>query len=149
MYPFSETTLNELFKAGWTPERQIDTKEYERLLRDKGYVVHPVVVDFLRSFGGLKMMHENGFGVDDRDLFHFNIKLALSETCNENVQADAELVGFPLCLIGEMFSGDLWLTMDATGKVYASDLSIRLVGDSGADAIEAICTTRPVRGLFC
>src|SRR5579871_2445151 len=114
---FSSRALARLQEAGWTPERQFDTTEYECLLHEKGYLVHPVVIEFLRCFGGLKMTHEHGFGVKSRDTFHFDVALAISETFAENVQANAEDVGSPLCLIGEIFSGDLWLTMDVNGKV--------------------------------
>jgi hypothetical protein len=152
MYPFSAVTLAELHKAGWTPERRFDTAEYEHLLRENGYVVHPVVVEFLHSFGGLKMTHPHRMVPNVMPTFHFDIPLALWGTNSENVRADEEDVGSPVCLIGQMYSGDLWLTMDVFGRVYASDISVRLVGNSGNEAIETICTMRdfprpmPLRG---
>lgn len=46
-----------------------------------------------------------------------------------------------LCPIGEAARGYLTLMMDDTGKVYGSyDDFFALVGNSGADAIEALCS---------
>ncbi len=52
-------------------------------------------------------------------------------------------VGAPLCYIGTLLSGLAALVMDPSGNVYvADDDSLIWIGESGCDAIDAICTER-------
>ncbi len=148
MLTFSATTHALLRRAGWSETRRVDTGPYVAALRTEGYPVHPIVVEFLERFGSLTVVHPHHKVRNSDDRFHFDVARAVSRADPENVEVDSERVGTPLCVIGEAYCGYMALLMDSAGKVYASldDLLIH-IGDSGPDAIEALCTGRSTTEL--
>lgn len=54
---FSKATMALLSSAGWVDERKVDTSKYEYILKSEGYPVHSSVISFLKSFGGLRVIH--------------------------------------------------------------------------------------------
>jgi hypothetical protein len=132
-----------LQQAGWGDERQVDTSEYEKSLKSEGYPVHTIVVDFLKSFGGLRVIHSHHRVPQTNDEFCINPIVAASHIYPERVEDYSERVGAPLCVIGEAFNYHMTLMMDSNGGVYAGyDDTLIRVGDSGSDAIEALCSGR-------
>lgn len=140
---FSAETRTLLQQAGWSEDRYVDTSEYEKSLKSEGYPIHAVVMDFLRQFGGLLVVHPHHRLKEEKDEFCINPSVAASHIYPEPVEDYSERVGAPLCVIGEAFSYHMTLVMDPDGKVYAGyDDTLIYVGNSGIDAIEAICSGR-------
>ena len=72
---------------------------------------------------------------------HFDPLIVITHITRAAVNAYAKVTGKELCPIGEAARGYLTLMMDETGEVHASyDDFFGLVGSSGADAIEALCS---------
>ena len=143
MTVFSTETRTLLQQAGWGDERQVDTSEYEKYLKSEGYSVHTIVVDFLKSFGGLRVVHSHHRVAQTNDEFCINPIVAASHIYPERVEDYSQRVGVPLCVIGEAFNYHMTLMMDSNGTVYAGyDDTLIRVGNSGYDAIVALCSGR-------
>ncbi|MCC5618654.1 SUKH-3 domain-containing protein [Nostoc sp. CHAB 5836] len=144
MAVFSAETRAVLQQAGWSEDRKVDTSEYEKCLKLEGYPDHAVVVDFLARFGGLRVIYPHPRVPQTTDEFCINPMVAAAHICLERVKEDYDQrLGAPLCVIGEAFDYHMTLMMDSNGKVYAGyDDTLIHVGDSGIDAIEAICSGR-------
>jgi len=142
MAALSPRTYTMLTQAGWYPGRQIDTRTYEHTLQAKGYPVHPVVVEFLREFGGLSVSVE----IEDQSylykLFHFNAELAAKASLSSIINDYYNIrVGAHLCVIGEARNDHLTLLMDSTGHVYGGiDDTLAYFGESGGTAVEELCS---------
>lgn len=132
-----------LHQAGWSEERRIDISEYEKCLKAEGYPVPTVVVDFLERFGGLRVVYPHPRVLQTNDEFCINPIVAAAHIYPERVEDYSERVGAPLCVIGEAFSYHMTLVMNPDGQIYAGyDDTLIYVGNSGIDAIEAICSGR-------
>lgn len=141
---FSNATRTILYDAGWSEDYRHDTAEDERLLKQAGYPVFPVILEFLSCFGGIRFYYPHRIMSSYEEYASFKIVEADAHTLLEYVALSAEDLGRPLCLIGECNSGDMWMMMDEEGYVYEDYGSqMFLLGTSGADAIEALCTRRP------
>ena len=140
MFPFSETTLTYLHKAGWSEDRVFDTSEYERLLKEAGYPVFPVVCEFLHSFGGLQLIFPDVYEPEIKTYCDFFYRF----TAPKQIQEYSEQVGTPLCPIGNCDHHGRTLLMDASGRTYSAfRAAIYLVAQSGQEAIEVICNALP------
>jgi hypothetical protein len=140
-YRFSETTLAMLRRAGWNEHRSIDTTEYSNFLQLKGVPVHERAVEFWQHFGGLRVAHPHSGDPGAEDYFELDPVKATRHTNIRNLRKFSERVGAPLCIIGEARRGYMVLLMDPTGTVYAGmDRLLELVGHSGEEAIEALCS---------
>ncbi|AUX26034.1 uncharacterized protein SOCEGT47_065870 [Sorangium cellulosum] len=140
---FSPATEACLKRAGWRPGRSVRTDHWESLLRAANNPVHASVVDFLREFGGLRVVHPHHRVPGKQDYFHINPSIAAKEfpIREDGLYDDNERVGAPLCAIGTACRDYMLLIMDAAGKVYASmDDYLFLVGNSGFEALESLCT---------
>lgn len=144
MATFSAATIALLHQAGWSEERRIDISEYEKCLKAEGYPVLTVVVDFLERFGGLRVVYPHYRVPETNDEFWIDPMIAAADIYIERVSEDYnQRVGAHLCVIGEAFSRHMTVMMSPDGKVYAGyDDTLIRVGDSGIDAIEALCTGR-------
>jgi hypothetical protein len=143
MSKFSDATLDILCRAGWHEDRLVDTSGYEEALQSRGYPFHPAVEDFLRHFGGLRVVHPHAKVTHMQDYFDLDASKAAESTLPEWVSLYSERVGAPLCVIGMAFRDYMVLVMDPSGTVYAGyDNVLRKVGESGPDAIEALCSGR-------
>jgi hypothetical protein len=142
MKTFSEQTIKCLYSAGWSEDRRVDTAEYERILQTADYPVHPEVKEFLRRFGGLQVVHPHAALPAYDDYFHFDVAKAVSSEWPLNVQSCGNVIGASLCIIGMSHREYMTLMMDPSGKVYALYVQLFYVGESGEDAIEALCTGR-------
>jgi hypothetical protein len=121
----------------------VDTEEYEEVLRKHDYPVHPKVLEFLRSFGGLHVVHPHARVPEETDDFHLDPIESVRLSVPAWARAYSERVNAPLCVIGQARRGYALLTMDPGGAVYSGvDNILRKVGDSGTDAIEALCSGR-------
>jgi hypothetical protein len=147
-YNFSPKTLATLKRAGWHEDRHVDTSEYSEFLRATGVPVHQQAIQFWENFGGLRVVHPHSRVPSAEDYFEINPIQATRRTDIRNLRRFSERVGTPLCIIGEAFRGYMVLLMDATGRVYAGlDNLLKLVGSSGEEAIEALCSGQKLAPL--
>ncbi|AFZ26624.1 hypothetical protein Cylst_4546 [Cylindrospermum stagnale PCC 7417] len=143
MAVFSEETTTLLYHAEWHESWNIDTTEYKEVLESEGYSIYPTVMNFLSSFGGLHVKYPHKRVPRLEDDFHFNVPEAVANIYPERVKDYSDRVGVPLCIIGESNRVHMVLMMAPEGKVYAGyDEFMVFVGDSGVDAIEALCSGR-------
>jgi hypothetical protein len=145
---FSEDTVRFLKYAGWSATRDFQTTVHEQILDEAGYRVFPVVQDFLRQFGGLRIRYRYDFrGTTIYTEFHFDVESAVDGWSSEFLPEFEEMAGGKLCLIGESNNCNSVLMMDEQGRVYCgsvySKYYLKRIADSGADAVEFLCTWRP------
>ncbi len=141
---FLEVIVAILHNSGWFEQRKVNTSEYAQMLKSEGYPVHASVIDFLSCFGGLRVIHPHHRVPQEKDVFCLDPAVGIEGICAERVFEEYELrVGTPLCIIGNALRDYMTLLMDAEGKVYAGyDECLVMIGDSGIDAIEALCRGR-------
>jgi len=138
---FSKTTRELLEKAGWNDMRVTEISAYEHTLYERGYPVHESVLQFLRNFGGLRVVHPHSRVANTEDRFHFDASRAANSIDCLRVKDYSVRVGKSLCVIGQARREYMVLLMDSDGRVYAGyDQLLVKVGDSPVDAIEALCT---------
>ena len=153
MWNFSKQTSECLNRSGWFPNRSLDTITLLESLIAAGFIVNEPAVDFLKEFGELCIKYPHAKVTDMDDEMHFDPWVVSTHITPAAVNAYAKVLGRQLSPIGEAARGYLTLMMDDEGKVYASyDDFFALVGSSGADAIEALCSGRdleiiPMGGL--
>jgi hypothetical protein len=135
-FHLSKDTETVLRRAGWNPGRQVDTSAYEELYKREGFPVFPVVLDFLRSFGGI-VAQEPLVGVGNG--FHFDPVRSV-EAYEAGLVGIWATVGAPLIPIGSCggFVQNLYMSED--GEVFCSAWTdLIFLGDTPAEAIERIC----------
>lgn len=139
-FPFSDTTLDALSKAGWTPGRQIDIDAYERIAVDAGGPDSALARAFLQQFGNLEIIDV------DRDDVYVNTVLQELIT-GDVVHRDVEMLRRRLFYVGRCVYDLELLLMDSAGAVYRHDpMTSRNFGGinlikfavSGEDAIEKL-----------
>lgn len=154
---FSGITRECLAQAGWAPGYVCPTlDEYVAALEADGYRVHEAARAFLRGFGGLEIRFPHRGQPGATDSVSTRAGHATRSVFSDTAELWAEIVGAQLCLIGDVYGRYMGLAMDPSGRVYAGEgeLVIQL-GDSGADALEGLCTGReviriqdPVLGIY-
>jgi hypothetical protein len=147
MTAFSLTTLSHLTHAGWSVERTVSLLKFRAYLTGEGYAWFPAVAAFLAEFGDLRIRFKR----------HGLSELLSLDACEASASFDvlwvleeyAQRIGRArFCVIGEVYTGHLLLFMDDMGRVYGGfDDFLCLIGSSGVDAIEAICSNRPVQEI--
>ena len=102
------------------------------------------VLNFLASYGDLEIVFPSSFKKGDYDSISFNIEKALKEVSHDWIIEDySHRVGKKLCLIGQGFKNHMSFAMDEKGRVYGGyDSFLVFVGNSGSEAIEALCTKK-------
>lgn len=141
---FSPVTRECLERAGWAPGYVYPgLAAYEAVLAGDGYPVHEAARAFLRAFGGLEIPFPHHQVPGAMDSVSTHADRAVARTFADTAQLWSEIVGAPLCLVGEVYRGYMGMAMDAAGRVFAGEGELVLqLGDSGEDAIEGQCTGR-------
>jgi hypothetical protein len=143
MKDFSTAVENLLLKAGWYKGRKIDVGLFRQSLKEDGFTLIPIVEEFLREFGGLRIFFDKLSG--QKESFHFDAQKAtegVHPAWAQKNYAD-RLNNKTLCIIGEGYSDHLTLMMDINGKVYGGyDDILIFIAENGRDAIEAICADK-------
>lgn len=124
-----------LQKAGWSENRWVDPTDAAAALRAAGYPVYPIVFDFLGRFGELSCK--------GCDTFHFDAKRAMASEFFENIRGVGNVVGVPVCPIGQCSGGSMILLMDPEGAIYA-DYSgyLAFVGPSVSDCLNSLAGSK-------
>ena len=144
MSSFSASALASLSQAGWLAGRATGTLSYRLCLSAEGYAWFPAVATFLGEFGGLALTFPDKS--ENPDTLHFN-------ACEASAGVDARWVrdnyaprigNANLCMISA-YSNHLLLFRDDAGRVYGGyDDFLCQVASSGAEAIEALVSNRPL-----
>jgi len=143
MENFSKQMVECLNRAGRHPNRTLDATAFMESLITAGFDVHEAAADFLTEYGGLCIKYPHAKVADMEDEMHFDPLIVITHITPAAVNTYAKVLGRKLSPIGEAARGYLTLMMDDEGKVYASyDDFFALVGSSGADAIEGLCSGR-------
>lgn len=151
MNRFSQKTKSCLENAGWISGRSEKSlcQNYEKLLEDRNFIVNPVVKRFLEEFGGLRVFYLQNNG--NQNSFHFNVYRAVVEHGHDPdwICLDyGRQVGKPLCVIGEVDSDNLVLSLSESGEVYAGcDDILMQVGNSVENALEVLCNDKEFKEL--
>ena len=160
MINLSEPLRLYLAQAGWSEDYSIVTHEYERAITAAGLPLHHAVLEFVRTFGGLKVefpvLVPDGSEWDairgGKNWFLIDPIKAIAGLSPEWFSYYSDRAGRPLCPVGEAHSGHATLLMAEDGTVYGGfDEEFWEEGKSGVAALENICAhsdyrTRSVRG---
>ena len=133
-----------LLKSGWREKRKIFTLYYQLYARMDGYYWNKTIRDFLKEFGGLKILFERR---SEQGLLHFDAPEAIrgidSNVVLENYSKAANTK--KICVIGEVYANHLTLLMSEKGEVFGGyDEFFCLLGKTGIEAIENICLNKPL-----
>lgn len=140
-WSFSKQTTECLNRSGWHPNRTFDATTFVEALNAAGFVVHEAAAHFLTEYGGLFIKYPHAKVAGMKDEMHFDPLIVITHITPAAVNAYAKVLGRKLTPIGEAARGYLTLMMDDEGKVYASyDDFFAVVGSSGGDAIESLCS---------
>lgn len=138
---FSPATQSQLQRAGWSERRRFDVASYRQALEDEVFSVFEVVVEFLESFGGLRVFYPDPAGARGWLVLHFDVPEALQHIDRETVFAYEDRIAQPLCVVGSSDNGRTTLMMDDAGRVYGgAEKRLTFLGQSGPQAIEALCS---------
>ena len=148
MTKFSEQTVKYLNQAGWAPGAVVDAASFSKVLLDAGFAPNVTALRFLQEFGGLHIEYPHKRVPGMMDNMHFNSSEVVRDILPSTVAAYGAIVGGALCPIGEAARGYYILMMDETGAVYGAygDFLVK-VGDSGIEAIEALCSGKELQQI--
>jgi hypothetical protein len=136
-------TAEALQSAGWHPARKVDTAKYEKVLEADGYPRVPAALDFLRSFGGLEIVHPNPEAPGSMKRIVLDPERAVAKFDFAWAQEYMQRLGESLSAIGTAASGYLLLLMDKQGAVYAGyDDLLYYVGSDALEALDNLCCAR-------
>lgn len=142
MAEFTGDTRERLVAAGWSPERNVDTREFESALSSAGFPVPAAVRKFLQRFGGLAIEQRALRNSKLRARFiEVDPRIALKNVYAERISEDyAARVGAVLCPVGMAANQHLVLIMTAAGDIYCGvDEVLSFVGADPDEAIDALC----------
>lgn len=140
---FTKEIRERLLKAGWSEGYEHDVTKYIKIHEVWGCQPPPIVLSFLRKYGGLILEYPH------KIVKSHILKLSLNPTdglqrLNVNICTDldykAEIIGTNHLYFLGYFENHMELFMDESGRVYGifDDLIVK-VADTGIEAIEAIC----------
>src|SRR5215467_2384089 len=134
-----------LTEAGWRPSRHIPVPpEVEAELRADGHKLLPSARRFVEEFGGLAVVHPHFKVAGSPGNFVIDPLLATRGTDPGWVRDHEHRTTEPaLTPIGQASRGYLIMCMGHEGAVYGGyDKVLMILGASGDDALEALCTGR-------
>lgn len=149
MRRFSSETEVFLKKAGWRKGRAVNIDDYIHVFENETFTIPESVINFLREFGGLTVMHPHAKVPGAMDFFTFNVNKAIQDHDHLWVKEDySKRVGKTLCIIGQAFRDYMVLSMSDDGEVYAGfDEFLVHVGSSGDQAIENLCLGKELKEI--
>lgn len=139
----TEHTRQCLQAAGWCKERRVETTAYEAALRGLNYFVGQAAIEFLSSFGDLRIRYPIVKVPSREDSCHFHVQRAVAGAEPLGIEEYEAVIGSRLTVIGEAFCDHFTLTMAENGAIYASfDDYLFKLGDTGIDGLNTICHDR-------
>ncbi len=140
---WSEETERRMRKAGWYPGRDVSelVEKWKRKLSRPGrFYMFAAAERALREFGGIRVEVE-GPGLEcARSGFRINPMLAGWEL--DRFSAYEERIGVRIFPLGLAVGGSCFLTIGEDGRVFLSVEDVWPLGDSLADALDALIVGR-------
>lgn len=134
-----------LREAGWSPDRQIDTSDWVRRLRDDGHHVFPLAESILQGFGGLRFVGERPPRPTRHD-FWIEPVLWLGEA--DRIKDIEAITGAQACPLGET-SGTAMLAVLDDGRVVVDlDGCIVQIAETWCGALDDLVLGRGVNLLL-
>jgi hypothetical protein len=142
---FSEKTIACLRKAGWSPQKLVDTEVYTAAYHEEGVELLQGVMTFLSHFGGLVVSYTNSVGQHDELDFLANEAVEGFGNGGNLKFYQTVLSGTELCPVGHYHFGMCVLLMDNETKLYgAMDRKLFRIGNGFAEAIDNIIMCKGV-----
>lgn len=126
-----------LREAGWLPGRSVSTTEWESTLRERGgFEIHHAARRFLAEFGGLLIdVHGPGKTMGKAPV---RLDPLAAEWEDEIFDVLSEEAGASLYPVGETDRRNNYLGIAPSGAVYIGMDSVRLLADTGDEALEKL-----------
>jgi hypothetical protein len=128
---FSEVVTKALLEGGWTPDRKVETTQYEEILKKEGYDVSSALKEFLTQFGGLVLRQPHyteptpeeyrKYKFESHEKLHFDVidEIGIpSKVPMDKEDTYDSRVGDYLTPFGSAYNYHLQLLMTPTGKIY-------------------------------
>lgn len=96
-FQLSEMAIATLQLQGWFPERQAEIRPDLKMLEEEGIVPHPLAIEFLKSFGGLKLDFGRHGGLSG---MHFEVIWPLRFLSHDELVQMQKFTGKVLCPVG-------------------------------------------------
>jgi hypothetical protein len=142
---FSPRTIRCLTSAGWTNGRSIDVTDITKELENDGFLLSEAAADFLSAFGGLRLSYPHFRDPTIPYYCSFDAVRAAKGVFHQRLLQWESRVGNRITPIGEADREYMTLLMTPNGSVYeAMDDSLLHLGDSGEEAIDALCCQWPM-----
>lgn len=139
--PFTEKTITILRANGWSENRLLPTKEYEKKLIAAGYKPHTAALEFLSKFEGLTVSFESSKYDDKINNCHFDLDKSIAVADIDDIEDFGACIGAALCPIGEMNRKNSIVAIAEDGRVFGYySPYISLLGNNYFDAINIICS---------
>jgi hypothetical protein len=136
-----------LRRAGWSPERRVETGDMTRALASEGYAVSPLLEGFLAEYGNLLVLFPRRFA-GRPDTVNLNASRAASGIYKEAVDEYGHRIGKAVVPVGTVYSDHMTMLLADDGSVYGGfDDTLVFFGKSPAEGLETILTeadTEPV-----
>lgn len=117
----SGKTLDTLKKAGWYPNRRIDTEDIQELLTSRGFKIYEPVKLFLEEFGELQIQVVSEKMKGKLVQHHTYTKRLIHEHYRYRGVSESERnAGEMMIAVGEISDGNFDLLISETGKMYCS-----------------------------
>jgi hypothetical protein len=158
----SENTLTALLKAGWYPDRSIDTSQYQPIWRRNGLSWIENATRIFAEFGGIDLTHvtpDPDTGELEQDDDSVNIFLAYyirpqnSNLLHQEIARLEIIKGEPFCFLGNLCTGYAFLLINESGNIYAwfnpniNEKSFIYIGKDIYSAIENVFSGKWSLGL--
>lgn len=139
----SERAICILKNSGWDFNREVNTEPYIKFLNEKGYSINKSALDFLKSFGGIKVKFPS-FREEISERLYFDplISDVLGSEC---VRFYEEKLGEKLTLVGFSPASILAILVSESGKFYGGtgeEEILFFLGNDFSEAIEELINDR-------
>lgn len=137
MNGYSEDFRIELERAGWTPDRKVDTAKWRREFDPRGVPMPLAADEFLSRFGGLSFEWRRG-GVDAHRV-DVELDPGLCAGEEDGIIEWGQELGKAMFPLGEIERGRHLLAIDEDGMIYRLTDGIAVYG-RGAEGLKALLT---------
>jgi hypothetical protein len=119
-----------LYRAGWSPERQVEITGWVTSLQKEGFTPNPIALAILASFGGLSLrIPPAGTGTYEHELRFDPVRAATGESDRGKEWKDE--LGVDLFPVGEEVTSGNIIWAGSDGRIYyGRGFGLYLLGDS-------------------
>jgi hypothetical protein len=139
----SDVTLVALKHAAWHPGRRVPTTAFSKYISRRGLIMFAEAARFLEEFGDLLINYKNrNFPNKTEELLINPCRIGSGFGADDYARA----IGQAVCPVGVLHRWEFALLIAEDGSVYqSSEGYLGYLGWCGNDALEAICTARPLQ----